>query len=181
MKKLVLMTIAAAMIMMISSMAVAQAGNTASGTLTVTATVTSSINLVFNSDAAGVPLSSGAGTNAATLAFGNVSAFGPVAGNVTRSVVPGTSFTVSTPVDVLVTKSNSTSANYTLKAQLGAADATNTWQVAGNTITNASATTISATGTYGSNAAEAIAITVPFTTASGTAISNTINFTATSN
>ena len=181
MKKLVLLTIATAMIMMFSSMAMAQAGNTASGTLTVTATVNSSINLVFNSDAAGVALSSGAGTNAATLAFGNVSAFGAVAAGVTRTVVAGTSFTVSTPVDVLVSKANSSSANYTLKAQLGSADATNTWQVAGNTVTNAAATTITATGAYGSNAAEAIAITVPNATASGTNISNTINFTATSN
>lgn len=181
MKKLILLTITAAMILMMSSMAMAQAGNTASGTLTVTATVNSSINLVFNSDAAGVTLSSGAGTNAATLAFGNVSAFGAIGANITRTVVAGTSFTVSTPVDVLVSKANSSSANYTLKAQLGTADATDTWQVAGNTITNAAPTTITATGAYGSNAAEAIAITVPFTTASGTSISNTINFTATSN
>lgn len=180
MKKLVVLSIAA-LVMMMSSMAMAQAGNTASGTLTVTATVNSSINLVFNSDAAGVALSSGAGTNAATLAFGNVSAFGAIAANITRSVVAGTSFTVSTPVDVLVSKANSTSANYTLKAQLGAADATNTWQVAGNTVTSAAASTITATGTYGSNAAEAIAITVPNATAGGTSISNTINFTATSN
>ena len=72
MKKVVLLTIFAAL-MMISSAAVAQ---TATGTLTVTATVNGSIQLVFNSDAAGVALSSGAGTNAATLAFGNVSAFG---------------------------------------------------------------------------------------------------------
>lgn len=181
MKKLVVLSITTALVLMMSSMAMAQAGNTATGTLTVTATVNSSINLVFNSDAAGVALSSGAGTNAATLAFGNVSAFGAVAAGITRTVVAGTSFTVSTPVDVQVSKANSTSANYTLKAQLGAADATNTWQVAGNTITNAAATTITATGTYGSNASEAIAITVPNATASGTAISNTINFTATSN
>jgi hypothetical protein len=115
------------------------------------------------------------------LAFGNVSAFGAVPAGVTRTVVPGTSFTVSTPVDVLVSQSNSSSANYTLKAQLGSADATNTWKVAGNTITNAAATTITATGTYGSNASNAVGITVPFATASGTNISNTINFTATSN
>jgi hypothetical protein len=178
MKKLILL---AAVAVMMTSFAAAQAGNTANGTLTVTATVNSSINLVFNSDASGVALSTGAGTNAATLAFGNVSAFGAVAANVTRTVVAGTSFTVSTPVDVKVTNANSSSANYTLKAQLGSADATNTWQVAGNTVTNAAATTLTATGTYGSNAAEAIAITVPFTTASGTNISNTINFTATSN
>ena len=178
MKKLFILTIAAATVMLMSSFASAQ---TATGTLTVTATVNGSISLVFNSDAAGVPLSSGAGTNTATLAFGNVSAFGAVAANVTRTVVAGTSFNVSTPVDVLVSKANSASANYTLKAQLGSADAVNAWQVAGNTVTNAAQTTITAAGTYGSNVPEAIAITVPFTTASGTLISNTINYTATAN
>src|SRR5438045_7288246 len=104
--------------MMFSSLALAQ---TATGTLTVSATVNGSINLVFNSDASGVALT-GAGTNAATLAFGNVSAYGAVNAGVTRTTA-ATSFTVSSPFDVLVTKSNSASANYTLKAQLNAADA----------------------------------------------------------
>jgi len=180
MRKSIIVTIVA--ILALSGAAMAQAGNTASGTLTVTATVNSSINLVFNSDPSGVTLSSGAGTNAATLAFGNVAAFGAIGANITRSVVAGTSFTISTPVDVLVTKANSSSANYTLKAQLGTADPNNNiWAVAGNTITSTSATPITATGTYGSNTPETIAITIPFTEASGTAISNTINFTATSN
>jgi hypothetical protein len=176
MKKVVLLTIFAAL-MMISSAAVAQ---TATGTLTVTATVNGSINLVFNSDAAGVALSSGAGTNAATLAFGNVSAFGVIGAGIVRTTT-ATTFTVSSAVDVLVTKTNSASANYTLKAQLGAADAVNTWQVGGTTVTNAAQATISATGTYAANSNFPVAITVPFTTASGTLISNTINYTATAN
>ena len=178
MKKLFFVTNASALLLLISSAAFAQ---TATGTLTVTATVNSSLTLVFNDDASGVPLSSGAGTNAATLSFGNVSAFGAVGAGITRTVVAGASFTVSTPVDVLVSKANSASANYTLKAQLGAADPVDTWSVAGTTVTSASAATVTATGTYGSNASEAIAITVPLSTASGTLISNTINFTATAN
>ena len=105
MKKVMLLTIFAAL-MMISSAAVAQ--TTASGTLTVTATVTGSINLVFNSDASGLALSSGAGTNAAQ-------------------------------------------------------------------------STLTATGTYAANSNFPVAITVPFTTASGTLISNTINYVATAN
>ncbi|HWX53252.1 MAG TPA: hypothetical protein VN176_01540 [Verrucomicrobiae bacterium] len=176
MKKLNLLIVVAAMMLMASS-AFAQ---TATGTLTVTATVNSSINLVFNNDAAGVPLSSGAGTNTATLAFGNVSAFGAIAAGITRSTT-ATTFTVSTPVDVLVSKANSASANYTLKAQLGAADAVNTWQVGGTTVTNAAQATITATGAYAANVAEAIALTIPYATANATAISNTINFTATAN
>src|SRR6185369_5695248 len=51
MKKVVFLTIFAALVM-ISSAAVAQ--TTASGTLTVTATVNGSIQLVFNSDASGL-------------------------------------------------------------------------------------------------------------------------------
>jgi|SRR5579859_972900 len=177
MKKVMLLTIFAAL-MMISSAAVAQ--TTASGTLTVTATVTGSINLVFNSDASGVALSSGAGTNAATLAFGNVSAFGPISAGIVRSTT-ATTFTVSSAVDVLVSKTNSASANYTLKAQLGAADAVNTWTVGGIAVSNAAQSTLTATGTYAANSNFPVAITVPFTTASGTLISNTINYVATAN
>ena len=176
MKKVMLLTIFAAL-MMISSAAVAQ---TASGTLTVNATVTGSINLVFNSDASGVALSSGAGTNAATLAFGNVSAFGPISAGIVRSTT-ATTFTVSSAVDVLVSKTNSASANYTLKAQLGSADAVNTWTVGGVAVSNAAQSTLTATGTYASNSNFPVAITVPFTTASGTLISNTINYVASAN
>lgn len=176
MKKLTLIALAA-VIMLIPSFASAQ---TASGTLTVTATVNGSINLVFNSDAAGVALASGAGTNAATLAFGNVSAFGAVAAGVVRTTT-ATTFTVSSAVDVLVSKTNSASANYTLKAQLGAADAVNTWQVGGIAVTSAAQSTVTATGTYAANSNFPVAITVPFTTASGTVISNTINYQATAN
>jgi hypothetical protein len=177
MKKVMLLTIFAAL-MMISSAAIAQ--TTASGTLTVTATVTGSINLVFNSDAAGVALSS-AGTNAATLAFGNVSAFGALGSpNIVRTTT-ATTFTVSSAVDVLVTKTNSASANYTLKAQLGSADAVNTWSVGGVAVTNAAQSTLTATGTYAANSNFPVAITVPFTTASGTLISNTISYLATAN
>ena len=179
MKKLMMLFAAAALTVAMSSVASAQ---TANGTLTVNATVTGSIQLVFNNDGSGVSLTSGAGTSAATLDFGNVSAFGALGSAfITRSVNGTTSFTVSTPVDVKVTKSNSASANYSLTAQLGSADATNNWTVGGIAVTSGAAAPITATGTYGSNAAEAIAITIPQATAGGTAISNTINFTATAN
>jgi hypothetical protein len=176
MKKVMLLTIFAAL-MMISSAAVAQ---TATGTLTVTATVNGSIQLVFNSDASGLALSSGAGTNTATLAFGNVSAFGAISAGIVRSTT-ASNFTISSAVDVQVSKTNSASANYTLKAQLGAADAVNTWSVGGVAVTNAAQSTLTATGAYAANSNFPVAITVPFTTASGTLISNTINYSATAN
>lgn len=176
MKKLTILTIAAAMMLLFSSFASAQ---TANGTLNVTATVQGSINLVFNSDPAGVVLG-GSGTNAATLAFGTVSAFGAAPAGVVVTTAAN-SFTVSSAVDVQVTKTNSASANYTLKAQLGAADAVNTWKVGGVTVTNAAQATLTATGTYAANTNFPVAITIPFTTASGTLISNTINYQATAN
>jgi len=176
MKKLNMLFVAAALMIAFTSVASAQ---TASGTLTVTATVTGSINLVFNSDAAGVALT-GAGTNTATLAFGNVSAFGAIGAGIVRTTT-ATDFTVSSAVDVQVTKTNSASANYTLTAQLGSADATNAWSVGGVAVTSAAASTITATGAYAANSNFPVAITVPFTTASGTNISNTINYTATAN
>lgn len=174
MKKLIVILAVAAMM---TSFAAAQ---TATGQLTVTATVNGSISLVFNSDAAGVALSSGAGTNAATLNFGTVSAFGAIPATITRSTT-ASDFTVSTPVDVLVSKANVTSANYTLTTQLNAADAVNTWAANGATFTNAAAGTATATGAYGSNVPVTLAITIPFTTASGTTISNIVDFTATAN
>ncbi len=178
MKKLMILVFAAVM----SSFAAAQAGSTASGTLSVSATVTGSISLVFNTDTAGgLPLTSGNGTSAASLAFGNVSAFGTLAnGNITRTVAANT-FTVSTPVDVFVSKFNSNSATYRLTAQLVTPDAVNTWSVGGVAVSNATAATVTTTGAYASNNALAVAITIPFTSPSGTSISNQINYTATSN
>jgi hypothetical protein len=179
MKKVTIATIFAAL-MMISSAAFAQA--TASGNLTVTATVTGSIQLAFFSDTtAGVALASGSGTNTATLAFGNVSAFGPLTGSIVRTV-NANSFTVSSTVDVQVSSTNSTSANYTLKAQLTAPDNTNTWTVGGSTNIN-TLQTLTATGAYGSKLNFPVAITIPFasTTAATTNISNTINYTALAN
>ena len=152
---------------------------TASGTLAVSATVQSSINLVFNTDGSGVALG-GAGTNAATLAFGSVQAFGTAPGaNITRNT-GASSFSVSTPFDVNVTKANLTSNNYTLTAQLAVLDNTNTWQVGGMMVTSASPATITSTGTYGSNVPFTLQLTIPFSEAAGT-ISNTLNFTATAN
>ena len=177
MKKLTLVTIFAAL-MMISSAAVAQ--TTANGTLNVTATVTGTISLVFNSDGSGVNLG-GAGTANATLAFGTVQAFGgTLTTGVTRSNT-ATSFTVSSPVDIFVDKSNVNSANYKLTAQLNTADAINSWSVAGIPVTNASAAVITSTGTYTNNVPTVVALTIPYSNSTSLNISNSIAFVATAN
>lgn len=177
MTKMKLMTITLAVALAMPIVAAAQTA--ASGTLTVNATVQSSINLVFTTDAAGVVLG-GTGTNAATMNLGTISAFGPLSAGVSRSVAAGTSFTVSSPFDVTVNKSNITSSNYTLTAQLNTADATNTWAVSGTAISNAAAATLTATGAYGSSTAYTLGLTVPLTSGAG-AISNVVNFAATAN
>ena len=172
--KLITLTLAVALAMPM----LASAQTTASGTLAVNANVQSSLSMVFNSDAAGVVLG-GTGTNAATMNLGNIAAYGALAAGVSRTV-GGASFTVSSPFDVVVSKANITSSNYTLTAQLNAADATNTWDISGTGVTNASASTLTATGAYGSSVQYTLGLTVPFTSGGG-AISNQVNFVATAN
>jgi hypothetical protein len=156
----------------------AEAQPSSTGTLTVTATVASSIGLTFETDGSGVALT-GAGTSAATLGFGTVSAFGTIAtGNVTR-VVAAADFTVSTPFGVKVVRANSNSADYTLTAALGLADATNTWTVNSTDLTTSNQT-LGSTYAYGSAVSHSMKLKVPFTAAAG-ALSRDVNFTATAN
>lgn len=158
----------------------AAAQTTANGTLTVTATVNGSIGLLFNTDAAGPALSAGNGTNAATLPFGTIQAYGgTVPTGVTRTATT-TNFTVTAPVDVNVFKCNSASANYSLTAKLGTADAVNSWTV-GSTGLTTTAQSITTAGVYAtSGSAQTIGITIPFTNNTGS-VSDTIVFTATAN
>jgi hypothetical protein len=157
----------------------AMADDTSIGALTVTATVDSSIKLSFESDTAGVSLT-GSGTNAATLAFGAVSAFEAVSTNgVTRSVNGSTDFTVSSLFGVKVIQANSPSADYSLAAALGSSDATNTWKINSTTLTTSSAT-VGTTYGYGSAVAHTVSLTVP-QSAAASSISKTVNFTATAN
>jgi hypothetical protein len=176
MKKTTLLAILIAGALLLPVLSMAQA--TANGSVAVSATVESSISMVFNSDGSGVPLG-GTGTNTATLNFGNISAYGTVAANVTRTV-GGVNFTVSTPFDVLINASNVAVANCSLTARLASADALNTWVLGGVPVTSAGAATINAANGYGANTPYTLALSVPLTSAAG-AISNTINFTATAN
>ena len=151
-----------------------------SGTLNVTATVDGSINLTFVSDGSGVSLT-GSGSATATVPFSTVSAYGsaPAAG-ITRTVTGETSFSVATPFDVRVVKANTASANYTLKATLSSADATNAWLLNAVDVSDGTEKTITATGAYSTNASQTLKVTVPFSNTTGS-VSNSISFTATAN
>jgi hypothetical protein len=151
---------------------------TSSGTLTVGATVDPSISLIIESDNLGITLFSGAGTNTAGLKFGKINAYSTLPDYVTRSVLAH-SFTVSTPVDVMVLQANSSSGSYALTAALNSADGTNTWVLNSATI-SATPATVKLNGEYGRSSLYTLAVTVPSSNTTGS-LSNTINFVATAN
>jgi hypothetical protein len=103
---------------------------------------------------------------------------GSVPAGVTKSFNGTTSWSLSTPIDVVVEVANQTSGNYTLTAALQTTDGTNTWLL-GATSLSTTAATLTSAGIYGSTA-YTFKLTIPFSEAAG-AISNTINFTATAN
>lgn len=164
----------AAAVMMFASVASAA---TSSGTLTVTGTVESSINLTIES-AGGT--ASGTGTAAATSALGSISKYGSAPTGFT--LAQGASdWTLSSTIGVKVDKSNLTSTDYTLTAQLGAAPASGiVWKLNGSTLSDAEAATLTSNGTYGSTGDYSWDIVVA-DSAAAAAIDNTIDFTATSN
>jgi hypothetical protein len=166
----------AASLVTIPSLAAAQ--DTASGALTVTATVESSIALTFENDAAGVALT-GAGTNAASMALGAISAYNTVSTPGVTRTVAASDVTVSSPFAVRVVKANSASASYTLAAALASADASNTWRVNTTALTTSNQN-LGSSYTYGSPVAHTMSLTVPFSASTG-AISKVVNFTATAN
>ena len=150
---------------------------TSSGTLVVTGTIESSISLTVES-AGGT--TSGTGTAAATSDLGNISKYGsaPTGFTLARGA---SNWTLSSTVGVQVVKSNLTSTDYTLTAQLGSAPASGVaWKLNGSTLSDSAATTLTSTGTYASTGSYSWDIVLA-DSAAAAAIDNTINFTATSN
>jgi hypothetical protein len=168
----------------VSAMSVAQ--TTATGVINATLVNKNGIALQFDTDAAGVTLGS-AGTSAATANFGNVSAFGPLSGGVTRPSVTAANFTVRTIFDVQVVESGLTSPNYTLSANLAAAAPVGlSYKIDAVTLTT-TAQTIQVNGAYNADVAHNLDLVVLTAApgaggpAVGAAITTTINFTATAN
>jgi predicted secreted protein len=175
MKKI--LAIVAAVASCLGSGAAFAAGETSSGTLTVTGTVASSINLTIES-AGGT--TSGTGTAAATSALGTLSKYSaaPTGFTLARGA---SDWTVSANVGVKVEKANLTSTDYTLTAQLESAPVTGTtWKLNGSTLSNTVATNLTSTGTYASTGSYSWDIVVADSAAPG-AIDNAINYAATAN
>ncbi|HWS71047.1 MAG TPA: hypothetical protein VN605_02990 [Thermoanaerobaculia bacterium] len=175
MKRTISMLIAAASLTFAANSAFA---DTASGTLTVTGTVASSVNLTVES-AGGT--TGGTGTSAATSSLGTIAKYGSAAPTGFTLARGASDWTLSSAVGVQVVKANLTSTDYTLTAQLGSAPATGIdWKLNGSTLSDSAATTLTSTGTYASTGSYSWDIVVA-DSAAAAAIDNTINFTATSN
>ncbi|HMF91936.1 MAG TPA: hypothetical protein VKL40_14930 [Candidatus Angelobacter sp.] len=184
MRKQNLTRTAAIAILMLSSAALF--GQTATGVINGTLINKNGITLVFDSDAAGVALGN-SGTSAASVNFGNISAFGALSAGVTRPSVTAANFTVQTIFDVNVTQGGLASASYTLTANLAAPAPTGfTYKVDAVTLTTV-AQTIQANGAYGTDVAHNLGLVVLTAApgaggpAVGSPITATINFTATAN
>jgi hypothetical protein len=159
---------------------------TATGVINGTLINKNGISLVFDTDAAGVALGA-AGTSAASVNFGNISAFGPLSPGVTRPSVTAGNFTVQTMFDVQVIQGGLTSTSYTLTANLAAAAPTGfSYKIDAVTLTT-TAQTIQANGAYNTDVAHNLGLVVLTAPpggggpAVGTPITATINFTATAN
>jgi hypothetical protein len=135
------------------------------------------ITMTFDSVSGGLPIT-GAGTGAATLNFGSVSAFEPVGTGVTRTV-GASSYTISTHFGVKATDLLSLlTPNYTLQARLQSAS-TIAWQIDGVTMSTAAAT-IATAQPYGPIVSHTLSFVVPFSRAAG-AISSVFEVTAIAN
>lgn len=159
----------------------------ASGQISLSLTVQSSINLVFNNNPAvgttGFCPLTNAGTNNVGLDLGTAS----FPGNnhslacVAYSHIGGSIYQVSSAFDVLVTKSNSTSANYRLAAEISTAPPANvTWLVSGVTMTNTAFTQLDATDSYGNAVTKSLQVQVK-NNVPAQVLSETVMFLATAN
>lgn len=151
------------------------AQDTASGTLTVTGTVVSSISLTIES--AGGTFS-GAGTDTASTSLGTISKFGALPTAFSRTIAP-TSWTLSSDIGVTVVKANSISTAYTLNAKLATAPATSVvWTVNSAALNASTVTALTAAGAWGSSPTYAWTIQIPDSLPTNSAIDNVIQFSA---
>ena len=146
------------------------------------------LSVSLQSDASGIALG-GSGSSAPTMSFGTMQAFGGSTPSGVSKSVGATNWTISTPFDIKVSCTNLLSLlpcsiiltpTYFLAVQLQSTDTTNTWKVAGFTLSSTSATALTSSGTYGATTPYTFGLTIPFTEPAGV-ISNTINFIVVSN
>jgi hypothetical protein len=162
-------------------------GQTTSGNLAVSLTVQGSIGLVFNNNPAvgtnGFCPLSNAGTNNVGLDLGTASFPGgsDSLACVTYSHVGAAAYQVSSAFDVVVSKANSSSANYRLSAEISTAPPANvTWLVNNIALSNTAFTALDASDAYGTAVTKTLQVQVKNIVPSQT-LQETITFLATAN
>ncbi|MFP5235036.1 MAG: hypothetical protein ACLGSD_03970 [Acidobacteriota bacterium] len=157
-----------------------------SGTLNVQLTNTSAIVMLLNSNPNGIALGN-TGTSAATMNFGTVSDYNssPATGVTVKS--GKTSFTASSPFDIRIEMSGSSSTSYTLSAALASTAPTGITIDLNSTTLTTTAQTITATGSYFSNTSHTLKLIISTAApgsggpVTGTQFTSTIDLTATAN
>ncbi len=158
---------------------------TSSASLTVTATVTSSIQLLLDSNAGGVTLT-GSGTNAATLPFGTISQYGSAPSGVTISSTPAstlctTCWSAATPVTVVVNQSDGSSPNFTLAASVASYGGSEKIALGTSSALTTTPATILPTASYGSGG-NTVSVILGVQNTGGTSVTgDVISLTATAN
>ncbi len=160
---------------------------TSSGQLTITMNVQSSISLVFQNNAnvgnpGFCPLSN-AGTNNVGLDLGIASHAGNfhTSNCVDYQHVSGGSYQISSAFDVVVSKSNSSSPNYRLAAEISTVPPTDVvWLVNNVTLTTTAFTTLDTTDNYAARVTKTLQVQVRNSVPAGT-LQETITFLATAN
>lgn len=160
---------------------------TSTGQLTISMTVQSSINLIFqNNPSVGTngfcPLTN-SGANNVGLDLGTA-AFTPASDSlacVAYSHNTATSYQVSSAFDVVVTKANTSSPNYRLAAEISTAPPANvTWLINNITLTNTAFTQLDASANYSQAITKTLQVQVK-NTVPGQALLETVTFLATAN
>lgn len=159
-----------------------KAADTASGVLTVTGTVASSISLTVETGSGATNATiTGNGTNAASTDLGTTfSKYGSTPAGWTKTLQGTTSWTLASNFGVKVEKANSDSVDYTLVANLGTDPGTIVWKTGAAPFVAVAAKNLTSTGAYGTTANYAWSVVIPdnLTTPD---LANTVNFLATAN
>ncbi|HKV95063.1 MAG TPA: hypothetical protein VJW20_21130 [Candidatus Angelobacter sp.] len=162
-------------------------GQTSSGQLTITMTVQSSINLIFqdnpNVGTPGFCPLTNSGTNNVGLDLGIASHVGNFHTStcVNYQHISGGSYEVSSAFDVVVTKTNSSSPNYRLAAQISTPPPANVvWLVDNVTLNSTSFTTLDTTDNYVAPVTKTLQVQVRNSVPAQTLL-ETITFLATAN
>jgi hypothetical protein len=167
-------------------LAASAGAQTSSGQLTITMTVQSSISLIFKNNASvgtnGFCPLTNAGTNSVGLDLGTASF--PNGSDslacVAYSHVGGAMYQVSSAFDVVVSKSNSSSLNYRLAAQISTTPPADVTWLLNNVVLSTASTALDPSDSYGASITKTLQVQVKNTVAAQV-LQETITFLATAN